>query len=161
MLRVLNPEGIARRTSDLQRQRGEYIVPGPDYIWSIDGHDKLAPWGIEIYAAIDAYSRNIVWIYVGISNRTSYSVLCQYLIATSTTGFHPRIIRSDRGKETPLCAEAHYAMCRTSDPTVQFNQCYYFGTSTANQRIESWWSQLEKSLLFGWRVYYFLLSYDL
>jgi hypothetical protein len=161
MLRVLNPEGIARRTSDLQRQRGEYIVPGPDYIWSIDGHDKLAPWGIEIYAAIDAYSRNIVWIYVGISNRTSYSVLCQYLITTSTTGFHPRIIRSDRGKETPLCAEAHYAMCRTSDPTVQFNQCYSFGTSTANQRVESWWSQLEKSLLFRWRVYYFLLSYDL
>ena len=43
MLRLLNPQGIERRTNDLQRQRGEYIVPGPNYIWSIDGHDKLAP----------------------------------------------------------------------------------------------------------------------
>jgi hypothetical protein len=39
----------------MQRHRKEYIVPGPDYIWSLDGHDKLSDWGIEIYAAIDAY----------------------------------------------------------------------------------------------------------
>ncbi|KAL6229678.1 hypothetical protein BDW75DRAFT_235014 [Aspergillus navahoensis] len=30
---------------------------GPNFIWSIDGYLKLAPYGIEIYAAIDAYSR--------------------------------------------------------------------------------------------------------
>jgi hypothetical protein len=60
---------------DLQRVRGEYIVPGPDFIWSIDSYDKLAAWGIQIYAGVDAYSQNIVWVYIGVSNRTTNSVL--------------------------------------------------------------------------------------
>jgi hypothetical protein len=46
------------------RRKGEYIVPGPNYIWSIDGHKKLSPFGFEIYTTIDAYSRCIIWIYV-------------------------------------------------------------------------------------------------
>jgi hypothetical protein len=66
MLRILNKDAIERRLRKLQTQRGEYIVPGPDFIWSIDGHDKLSGFGIEIYACIDAYSRMIIWIYVGI-----------------------------------------------------------------------------------------------
>ena len=51
------------------RRRFEYVVPCPDHLWSIDGHDKPRRWGIEIYGAIDAYSRRIIWLYVGISNR--------------------------------------------------------------------------------------------
>jgi hypothetical protein len=56
MVKELNLEGVERRAKDLQRVRGEYIVLGLDFIWSIDGHDKLAAWGIQIYASIDAYS---------------------------------------------------------------------------------------------------------
>jgi hypothetical protein len=42
MVKELNPEGVERCAKDLQQVQGEYIVLGPDYIWSIDGHDKLA-----------------------------------------------------------------------------------------------------------------------
>jgi hypothetical protein len=49
---------------DKNRRKGEYIVPGPDYIWSIDGYEKLSPFGFKIYVAIDAYFRYIIWIYV-------------------------------------------------------------------------------------------------
>ena len=41
-MKQLDPVGLARRTNDLNRKRGEYIVPGPNFIWSVDGHDKLA-----------------------------------------------------------------------------------------------------------------------
>jgi hypothetical protein len=34
-----------------------YCVPGPNYIWSVDGHMKLELFGTEIYAGVDAYSR--------------------------------------------------------------------------------------------------------
>jgi hypothetical protein len=74
-VKELDPEGVQRRTRDAQRSRGEYIVPGPDYIWSIDGHDKLATWGVQIYTAIDAYSRHIIWIYIGVANCTTHSAL--------------------------------------------------------------------------------------
>ena len=53
-----------RRLHDLQQRQGAYIVRGPDFIWSIDGYMKLEPFGIEIYAGIDAYSGMIIWCYV-------------------------------------------------------------------------------------------------
>lgn len=104
---------------------------------------KLEPFGIEIYAAIDGYSRYMIWVYTGVSARTAVSVMRQYLDTVSRTGFQPRIIRSDRGTETRLMADTHYEIRRLEDPTVdEPRKCYWFGRSVDNQRIESWWGQL-------------------
>lgn len=136
----------------MQRHRGEYLVPGPNFVWSVDGYLKLAPYGIEVYAAIDAYSRYIIWIYVGISARTAVSVLRQYLNTVEVLGQHPRFVRSDHGGETVLLADAHHQLQKAIEPDLTFQECYMYGTSTTNQRIESWWNQLTKGLLFRWRV---------
>jgi hypothetical protein len=54
-LKLQDPTGTKTRKPEAKRKRRlEYIVPGPNFLWSIDGHDKLANYGIEIYAAIDA-----------------------------------------------------------------------------------------------------------
>jgi hypothetical protein len=110
MYQELAPEAVRRRLHDLQRHRGAYIVPGPNVIWSIDGYLKLAPYGIEIYGAIDAYSRYIIWVYVGISARTAVSVLRQFLDTLEVTQQQPRFVRSDRGTETILLAEAQHKL---------------------------------------------------
>jgi hypothetical protein len=68
---------------------------------------KLTPYGIEIYAAIHAYSRYIVWIYVSVSGMTAISVVRQYLNVVKNIGYHPQIIRSDHGLETALIAGTH------------------------------------------------------
>jgi hypothetical protein len=62
MVKLLNLEGVERRAKDLQREQvqGEYIVLELDFIWSIDRHDKLAAWGIQIYARTNAYTRKII-----------------------------------------------------------------------------------------------------
>ncbi|KAI9882893.1 MAG: hypothetical protein M1823_005351 [Watsoniomyces obsoletus] len=158
-LKEIDPEGVAARTKDLQRHRGEYIVPGPNYVWSMDGYCKLAPYGIEIYAAIDAYSRYVIWLYVGVSSRTSVSVLKQYLCVVQDGGIVPRILRSDRGTETTLCANAHHMLrsqqsYESTGNNCTLESCYFYGTSTANQRIEAWWAQLSKGALFNWRNYF-------
>jgi hypothetical protein len=134
-------------------------VPGPNFIWSIDGYLKLAPYGIEVYAAIDAYSRYIIWVYVGITARTAVSVLRQFLDVVEVAQLQPRFIRSDRGTETVLLAEAHHKLQRSLHPEITISECYLYGTSTSNQRIEAWWLQLTKGLLFRWRVCY-VLSYE-
>ncbi len=157
-LRAVDPVGVEDRRQDLQRHREEYIVPGPDYIWSLDGYCKLAHYGFEIYAAIDAYSRYVVWFYVGISARTSVSVLKQYLSTTQDLGVIPAVLRTDRGAETSLCAQAHWLLRREAsykiDPSssICFEDCYYYSTSIANQQIEAWWAQLSKGAVFQWRV---------
>jgi hypothetical protein len=89
---------------------------------------------------------------VGVSSRTAISVLRQYLNTLETQKIMPLVIRSDRGVETPMIASAHHEFRKRIDPAVSFSECFRFGTSTANQRIESWWAQLTKSTLFRWRV---------
>lgn len=50
------------RWQNIQQHRGAYITPGPNFFSSIDGYLKLAPYGIEIYAALNAYFWYIIWI---------------------------------------------------------------------------------------------------
>jgi hypothetical protein len=150
--RSLNPAAIERRKCDLQRHRGQFVVPGPDWLWSIDGYDKLKPFGIEIYACIDAYSRYIVWLYIGTSNSTQLSCLRQYLDTIKELNRQPRFIRSDRGAETVQLADAHFNLQHDQHPDLDFQDCYIYGTSTANRRIEAWWGQMSKGLIFRWRV---------
>ena len=41
------------------------ILQGPNYLWSVDGHEKQAqPFGIYIYGVIDTFSRKILAIHV-------------------------------------------------------------------------------------------------
>ena len=153
MLHVLNPTGILLRRRMMQAKKGEYIMLSLDQIWSIDGHNKLLLFGIEIYAYINAYSRNIIWIYVGILNYTSHLILQQYLMTCAKLGYCPMFFRADRGSKLPLIAKAHFAFLQLADPSIVRVKDYFIsGKSTQNERIESWWNELEKSQLYWWRV---------
>ena len=58
ILKSIDPVGVtSRRLLLTTRPRGAYKMPGPNFVWSIDGHHKLSMYGIEIYAGIDAFSR--------------------------------------------------------------------------------------------------------
>ena len=60
-------EGIAsRRRHRLVRR--VYMNLGPNYLWHIDGYDKLKPYGICISGAIDGFSRYILWLEAHVSN---------------------------------------------------------------------------------------------
>lgn len=38
-----------------------FVTQGPNWIWAMDGHEKLAqPFGIYIYGIIDTYSRKVL-----------------------------------------------------------------------------------------------------
>src|SRR5579871_6848719 len=75
----VNPEGVRRRLSQHVRVRKKLRVPGPNFMWSIDAHDKLKKFGFEIYAGIDAYARYITWCYCGVSAHTQFAVFTQYI----------------------------------------------------------------------------------
>ena len=67
LMRVIDEQaGERRRKRRLFRRR--YICPGPNYVWHIDGYDKLKPFGFAIHGAIDSFSRRILWLEVGRSN---------------------------------------------------------------------------------------------
>jgi len=133
------------------RKRGQFIVKGPNRVWSIDGHDKLSRFGFQIYASIDAYSRYIVWCYIGHSNRTAISVNKQFLETVKALNMFPKLIRSDKGGETTLLCNSQLALRRAENPDLPLVKAYSYGTSTKNQRIESWWNLLANAQTDTWR----------
>jgi hypothetical protein len=135
-------------------RRLEALYHGPNFIWCIDGHDKLKPFGIEIYGAIDGYSRKLIWIYCGVSNHTQVSVAKQFLIAIQKHKVVPRFIRADRGTEVPLLLDLQYNFYRAQNTYregLRISDCTVLGKSVANQRIESIWKRLVGSTLQEWR----------
>jgi hypothetical protein len=58
---------------DGKKVRRNFWSLSPNFLWSLDGYAKLSPYGFQIYACIDAYSRRIMWIYVGRSATTAIS----------------------------------------------------------------------------------------
>jgi hypothetical protein len=109
--RQLDPDGVITRRPGGRKMRLEnYITSGPNFLWCLDGHDKLAQYGIQIYAAVDAYSRKIIWYYCGSSNRTAISVVRQYFNTIKLLGLYSRYLRTDRGTETVLLAAIHFSL---------------------------------------------------
>jgi hypothetical protein len=72
--------------------------------------------------------------------------------------FQPQVLRADLGTETSLIGDAHWALRRATDPDIAHNQCWWYGRSVQNQRIESWWAQLTGSTNFVWRKLFHYLQ---
>ncbi|SMY20762.1 unnamed protein product [Zymoseptoria tritici ST99CH_1A5] len=134
-VKELDPIGLYNRTSSFTRRRGTYTTPGPDFCWSMDAHCKLEDFGFQIYAAIDAETSMVG--------------------AAAHYGRTPHLIRVDKGKETLLLADGHFQHAlRVRGPETTFTECFCFGTSVRNVRIESWWQQMTRAGLGQWGDYF-------
>ena len=67
LLRELDPDGVESRKKKRLRRRA-YSTKGPNYIWHIDGHDKLKLFGFSIHGCIDGFSRRLIWLEVNATN---------------------------------------------------------------------------------------------
>ena len=63
VLKILDTEGVNARSKH-RLQRRVYTAKGPNYLWLMDGYDKLKPFGFCIHGAIDGYSRRVLWLEV-------------------------------------------------------------------------------------------------
>lgn len=52
---VIDPEGVERRKRRRLKRR-RYSNPGPNFLWHVDGWDKLALFGFFIHEAVDGFS---------------------------------------------------------------------------------------------------------
>lgn len=154
--------GVDHRPIVKPGRRPEALFHGPNYVWSIDGHAKLSPYGIDIYGAVDGYSRKLIWLYVGVSNQTQVSTAKQFLQTLDTYKIRPRYIRADRGVEIDMLLDVQYNLFRAHElqagrcspdevNTLRSTSCILLGKSTANQRIESIWKRMLVAQIQPWR----------
>ena len=84
-LKEKDPAGCERRRHHSIRRR-QYINPGPDFAWHIDGYDKLKPWGFPIYGVINGYSRKLLWLKVAQTNNSPDMIGSFYLQTVGRLG---------------------------------------------------------------------------
>ena len=137
ILKHLDPEGVRLRSRKAFRHR-EYYVSGPNYMWHLDGYDKLKPFGFAIHGAIDGYSRRMLWLQVGPTNNDPSVIANYYLSTVHGIGGAPRILRGDRGTENSYVARLQGFLRRNSSDAFSGNRSFLYGRSVSNQRIESW-----------------------
>ena len=148
-LKIFDPEGVEHRSRHRLRRR-VYRSKGPNYLWHIDGYDKLKPFGFCVHGAIDGYSRRILWPEVASSNNDPKVVGQYYLDDVRLVGATARIIRGDRGTEKGNIAAAQRFFRRSSSDEFSGEKCFMYGKSTSNQRIEAWWGRLKQGCAEWW-----------
>ena len=151
LMRVIDGQAVERRRKRrLLRRR--YICPGPNYVWHIDGYDKLKPFGFAIHGAIDGFSRRILWLEVGRSNNNPDIIAMYYLDTVKQLGGSPLRCRCDLGTENSKLEELQtfFTVFNGADAAESSDTCFMYGKSTANQRIEAWWSILRRQASDWW-----------
>lgn len=144
----LDYEGVQTRRRKRIRRR-EYLNPGPNFVWHVDGYDKLKPYGFAIHGAIDGFSRRILWLEVGSTNNNPKIVAKHYLDTILQLKTLPRIVRVDKGTEN-VCMRDAQIYLRTGDDEFAGENSFMEGKSVSNQRIEAWWCILRKQCVNYW-----------
>lgn len=153
ILKHLDPAGVEHRSRQTFRRRS-YYAKGPNYLWHLDGYDKLKPFGFPIHGCIDGFSRRILWLNVTHSNNNPRVISSFYVSCIKEIKGVPRILRGDRGTENVNVAGLQRFFRRESDDDMAGNKSFLYGRSVSNQRIEAWWSFLRKSET-GWWIRFF------
>lgn len=97
-LRIMDPEGVQRHARH-RLQRRQYHAKGPNFIWHLDGYDKLKPYGFCIHGCIDRYSRQIMWLEVGHTYNHPGVVASYFIDCVQNVGGTACVIRGDMGTE--------------------------------------------------------------
>lgn len=143
LIKILDPDGVAgRRRRGLRRRL--YKNFGPNYVWHVDGHNKLNRFGFHIHGCIDGFSRKVLWLNVGTSNKDPRFVLNHYLKTVKKLKNIPTLLRSDRGTENSLIGPIHQALRYIHNDELSGLRSYLVGKSTHNQRIESFWVEIQR-----------------
>ena len=148
LLHIIDPVGVATRSRNRLRRR-RYINDGPDFMWHIDGYDKLKPYGICIHGAIDGFSRYIIWLEAYTTNNDPAVVSSYYVKSVLNRLACPRRIRADFGTENVHIESMQRALREHNDDNFS-TRSFVYGSSNHNQRIECWWSFLRKHCTQFW-----------
>ncbi len=151
---MIDPEGVQnRRRHRLRRRR--YSTLGPNFLlWHLDGWDKLKPYGFCVHGCVDGFSRRILWLEVASSNKDPKVVANYFLSTVQELGGVPRLIRSDKGTENTRIAVLQKMFRMNDRDGLACDKSNIQGKSTANQRIEAFWSKLKQGGG-GWWVNFF------
>ncbi|XP_061176268.1 uncharacterized protein LOC133185191 [Saccostrea echinata] len=153
LLHIIDPEGVEYRKKRRLRRR-VYSVKGPNSVWHIDGYDKLSRYGIKIHGCIDGFSRQIIWLKAGGSNKNPNIIAHYYIESIRKYGVCPRRVRADMGTENVYIETIHKFLRRNHEDEHAGERSFLYGKSINNQRIESLWGMIRRQGIQFWMIFF-------
>ena len=137
----VDPEGLKARGPvgvNKQRNKGNFTSKGPNWVHSLDGHDKLmgyqnSTFPLAVYGSIDTASRKILWLRIWVSNSNPKLIGRWYLEYLIEAKIISNMIRIDKGTETGVMATIHAFLRRNHGDRCDTTDTVIFGPSTSNQ----------------------------
>ena len=133
------PDVLEQRAPQFKKKKpkGHFSSPGPNFVHSLDGHDKLigyqnCTFPLAVYGCIDTCSRKVLWAKAWITNSDPNVIgrfYLEYLYKTKTIASK---LRLDKGTETGVMSTMH-AFLRQNHGDMDPMETVIFGPSTANQ----------------------------
>ena len=118
--------------------RRVYSVPGPNYLWHIDGNHKMIRYRLVVHGGVDGFSRLITYLKCSNNNRAS-TVVDAFYEAVEKCGI-PSRIRSDKGGENVDVWDYMVSL------RGEGRSSYITGSSVHNSRIERLWCDMYSSV---------------
>ena len=156
-MREIDPDGVEERKRRRLRRR-EYSSLGPNFVWHVDGYDKLKEFGFPIHGCIDGYSRKILWLELSRTNNNPAVIAAFYIDCLRELGGCPVILSTDPGSENCTMAAMQVRLRSECTDAYASEKSHRFVESRRNQRIEAWWSFFRKSRSSWWINYFKDLS---
>ena len=110
----LDSDGLKMRQpgNKKPKEKGTFISAGPNWVISLDGHDKFMGFQsnifpVAIYGATDTASRKLLWIKVWVTNRIPELVAQWYSEFIYETRVILNYIRIDKGSQIGTIATMH------------------------------------------------------
>ena len=141
ILKIVDLLGVELHLRHRLRHR-QYRGKGPNYIWHVDGYDKLKPFGLCVHGCIDRYSQRILWVNVATTNNDPGIVAKYVLHCICSIEGVPRIVCGDNGTENVTVAAIQRFFRREAVDAFAGDKSFIYGKSVSNQQIEAWWGQL-------------------
>ena len=116
------------------------------------GHDQLKPLGFSVHDCLDGFSRKLIWLRAGWSNRNPDVIAHYYSDAISELGGAPNIMKGDDGTEHALIESIHIYL-RSINEEEEIENAFSNTISPQNQRIEAYWSVLQRDRLVWRKVF--------
>lgn len=109
------------------------MTKGPNYLFHIDGWDKLKPFGLTVRACIDGYSRRIMWPQASRSNNDPYQVCSYFCNLVRKLNGVPHVVRADRGTENVNIERVQQLLrLEHDDDRSRLLTTFLYGRSCAN-----------------------------
>ena len=101
-----DPQNVDKRRSRRLRRRKNHN-PVPNFVWYIDGNNKLKPYGISIHGCMDGYSRRKLWLEVAAPSKVPELIAKHYFDAIKQMERKRKIVKADKDTEHSVTQPLH------------------------------------------------------